>query len=379
MELNHPEESPQVTLQGSPPGQRLAGRRFLVVDDSHINRDLTARVLEWEGAETVTANDGRQALDLLGADPRGFDAVLMDVQMPVMGGLTAIRTIRRELGLTGLPVVAVTADVLYDERQKALDAGADDFLAKPVTLEEMVAMLLGLMMRPADSRSRKVPREVPPPADAARDGSLPAAEERGGQDGEGMAPGIPELPGFDTALVTASFGNDGGFFREMLGMFLSRFGDAAQQIRAELEQGDRQAAARRLHALKGTAGSLGGVALMESARDLEKAIVDGEPDVEPLVARMDAHLASLAALAALRPPERARRAPISPGAPTLDPARLHALRHALAHHDLASLDLFDELEPAISALCGRVEAGAMAEAIRHLRFAEVLRLLQRVP
>ncbi len=125
-----------------PLGPRLAGWRILVVDDSEINLLVVNRALAREGAKTMSACDGKQAVECLRAEPGGFEAVLMDVQMPVMDGLAATRAIRNELGLSELPVIAFTAGVLQGERQEALNAGVTDFLAKPVELEEMVALLL---------------------------------------------------------------------------------------------------------------------------------------------------------------------------------------------------------------------------------------------
>gem|GEM_PF-2548671 len=129
----------QPTLSGK---QRLPGMHLLVVDDSEINQYLMAKVLSQEGADAVLAGDGHQALQILRTSPRPFDAVLMDVQMPVLDGLSATRAIRDELGLSKLPIIAVTAGVLKEEQQRALDAGVTDFLAKPVDLEEMVELLL---------------------------------------------------------------------------------------------------------------------------------------------------------------------------------------------------------------------------------------------
>lgn len=135
-------------VQNSPPrqaGRRLAGRGFLVVDDSQLNRLLVAQLLTREGGDSVYAEDGQVALDLLRANPDKFAAVLMDIQMPVMDGLTATRAIRSELGLVNLPVIAVTAGALPEDRQRAHEAGLDAFVSKPVALEELVTLLLQLM------------------------------------------------------------------------------------------------------------------------------------------------------------------------------------------------------------------------------------------
>ena len=122
-------------------GPRLRGLRLLVVDDSQINLYLAERVLKREGAEVTMMKDGQQALDALRANPQGYDLVLMDIQMPVMDGLTATRAIREELGLVKLPVIALTAGVMAGEKQNALDAGVNDFLPKPMDLDLMATMI----------------------------------------------------------------------------------------------------------------------------------------------------------------------------------------------------------------------------------------------
>ena len=122
--------------------QRLAGLKVLAVDDSPINRMVVERALKVEGAHVTLAANGQEALDLLRAQPESFDLVLMDIQMPVMDGLTATRAIRTDLGLRSLPVIALSAGVMAEEQQQALDAGVNDFLPKPMNLEQMTNMIL---------------------------------------------------------------------------------------------------------------------------------------------------------------------------------------------------------------------------------------------
>ena len=136
-----PDEKKPETSAPEVKGPRLQGLRLLVVDDSQINLYLAERVLKREGAEVTLMKDGQQALDALRANPQGYDLVLMDIQMPVMDGLAATRAIREELGLVTLPVIALTAGVLAEEKQNALDAGVNDFLPKPMDLSLMASMI----------------------------------------------------------------------------------------------------------------------------------------------------------------------------------------------------------------------------------------------
>jgi CheY-like chemotaxis protein len=122
-------------------GPRLPGLRVLAVDDNRINLFMLERALKLEGATVRMAGDGQQALDILRAAPGDFDVVLMDVQMPVMDGLTATRAIRDDPALARIPVVALTAAVMAEEREAALNAGVDDFLTKPIDMDRMCATL----------------------------------------------------------------------------------------------------------------------------------------------------------------------------------------------------------------------------------------------
>ena len=139
-----PTRTPHLTasMPAPPRGPRLSGLRVLGVDDNRLNLFLLERALQLEGASVHLAADGQQALQTLQANPQGFDVVLMDIQMPVMDGLTATREIRADVAIAHLPVIAMTAGVLAEERAAAEAAGVDEFLAKPLDLGQMVTMLL---------------------------------------------------------------------------------------------------------------------------------------------------------------------------------------------------------------------------------------------
>ena len=103
---------------------------------------MVEQALALEGAHATLAADGQQAIHQLRVRPTAFDAVLMNMQMSVMDGLTATCLIRSELGLTELPIIAFTAGVLAEQQQAARDAGVNAILAKPLDLEQMTTLLL---------------------------------------------------------------------------------------------------------------------------------------------------------------------------------------------------------------------------------------------
>ncbi|MGR9037336.1 MAG: PAS domain S-box protein, partial [Gammaproteobacteria bacterium] len=238
-------------------GPRLSGMHFLVVDDSRMNREVIERTLIREGARVTLAVDGQQALQYLNLqNDKGFDAVLMDVQMPVLDGLAATRAIRGELGLKDLPVIAFTAGVLAEQREQARVAGCNDFVAKPVDLEELVTVLLRWT--------------------AVAPLSIPASVKE-------ISQGFPDIAGLDTQAARSLLGDDSDLFLELLKSFVAEFGTAASEIRDDLRNGDRETAARRLHTFRSAAGYLGAVELTQSAQNLENAIKQQKPDLDLLI------------------------------------------------------------------------------------------------
>ncbi|MBB3117329.1 response regulator [Pseudoduganella violacea] len=118
----------------------LVGVHFLLVEDNLLNQAVARGILEHAGATLDVVGDGQQAVDVLRAESDNYDVVLMDMQMPVLDGFTATEIIRRELRLE-LPVIAMTAGVLASERDRCMRAGISDFIAKPVVVEEMMAVI----------------------------------------------------------------------------------------------------------------------------------------------------------------------------------------------------------------------------------------------
>ena len=281
-------------------GSRLAGMHVLVVDDSAMNRDLVQRALALEGAEATLAADGQQAIELLRGRPRAFDAVLMDVQMPVLDGLSATRRIRDELGLAALPVIAFTAGVGADQQAAARAAGADDVLPKPMDLEQMTLLLLRWVeptgLREATPASgadavRAIAAAAMPvfapetalPVQAAAAASATAGDE------------FPVLPGIERERAMQRLGKDRDMFLGLLGLFIEDNAGVVAATRADLACDEREAAARRMHTLRSNAGFICALAIMEAAGGLEKAIAQDEPGV---AARLDALEADIAGLVA---------------------------------------------------------------------------------
>ena len=251
---------------------QLRGARVLLVEDNEMNQELALELLAQAGMDVVVANNGQEALDTLARDDR-FDGVLMDCQMPVMDGYTATRTIRQNPKWQQLPVVAMTANAMAGDREKVIDAGMNDHIAKPLNVSQMFNTLAH-WIKPANST-----------VDASGTAAAPAppagSTSAGGASASGGKPpavgGLPDLPGIDIKAGLATCTGKESLYLRMLVKFRDSQGQFAALFAAAREDADPEATTRAAHTLKGTAGNIGARALQAAAGELEHACKEGHP------------------------------------------------------------------------------------------------------
>ena len=117
--------------------------KILLVEDNEMNRDMLSRRLTRNGFEVVVAIDGAQAVAMAAAESP--DLILMDMSLPVMDGLEATRQVKAAVATRSIPVIALTANALVEDRERALAAGCDDFDTKPIELERLLAKMEALL------------------------------------------------------------------------------------------------------------------------------------------------------------------------------------------------------------------------------------------
>ncbi|MDO9504342.1 MAG: response regulator [Hydrogenophaga sp.] len=232
----------------------LQDLRILLVEDNETNQQVACELLAQEGARVTVAGNGRIAVDLLAADSAAFELVLMDVQMPVMDGYTATRCIRGELGLTALPVIAMTANAMASDREASLEAGMTDHVGKPFDL----ARLVQVIQRHATKAH---------PLSASGGGDAPAALD--------VPPAALALAGRHHIDLHAALHRLGGSTKAYA-RFLARFVEdqprQLAELRSSVAAADFKAGARVAHTLKGLAGTLGITPLVDLAFRAEKAL-----------------------------------------------------------------------------------------------------------
>ena len=254
------------------PTAGLHGTRILVVDDNEINRQIAQEVLESEGATVELAVNGRDAVDRVVAGGGSFDAVLMDIQMPEMDGYAATKAIRKLPTGKSLPIIAMTAHAMPEERERCLKEGMNDHVAKPFDAADLLARLAKLMKAtPSDSRPKKKKEKVK----------------------EEAAPDLPEsLPGLSIRAAIARLQLNESAYLKILGGFGDKFADAAGRIAAEMADGKIDDAGELAHSLKGIAGSLGADGVYAAAAALEASCRKGDrAESEKNLKRLETELA----------------------------------------------------------------------------------------
>jgi PAS domain S-box-containing protein len=272
--------------------EKLAGASVLLVEDNEINQQVAMEILSGAGLKVTVAANGQEALGLVRA--HAFDAVLMDVQMPVMDGYTATRKIREleagswklEAGYpfasasslqpraSSLPIIAMTAHAMSGDREKSIAAGMDDHITKPIDplkLFETLAKWIG-PREGAQIPAAATPAPTGPPA------KEPAPPEQA----------LPDaLPEFDLAEGLQRLMGNRALYRKLLVNFASQYAHAAADIRSALDAADFDHAHGLVHAIKGVAGNLAAKDLQALSVPLEKLVKHADPASPPPAAGLN--------------------------------------------------------------------------------------------
>lgn len=288
---DHPHGVSPRALVSPPTLSSIYGARVLLVEDNELNQQVACELLIGIGLHVDVASDGRQGLDMLNAGVP-YDLVLMDMQMPVMNGLQATAAIRADGRFDDLPIVAMTANVMSEDRERCLQAGMNDFLGKPIEPEVFWSILLRWI----------TPRQI---AGTKQLSSNPSARvDRTAE--------APRIVGVDTAAGLRRVLGNVTAYHKMLRTFLRDQTPLPAQLTAVMAAGDQVAAKALLHTLRGVAGNIGADTVQSLAQQMEQALGhDAQAELAARQAALIEHLEQLLAAIAAALPE-----PVSQ--PTID-------------------------------------------------------------
>ena len=251
---------------------QVRGAHLLLVEDNEINQQVARELLESFGIKVAVAENGEEAIACL--QEGSFDGVLMDMQMPVMDGMTATREIRKNPLFANLPIIALTANVYVSEQNAFLAAGMNDHIGKPLDPDRLIATL-AKWIHPA-----RVTERSPLPETVAISAPMP----------------LPDLPDVKVAASVRRIGGNVDLYYSLLEKFRANQGNAVRNIRDSLVSNDHKTAERLAHTLRGIAGTLGAEYLQNQAELLENIIKNGAlDDVESLLGKIEQELEKLMA------------------------------------------------------------------------------------
>jgi signal transduction histidine kinase/DNA-binding response OmpR family regulator len=297
---------------------KLQGAHLLLVEDNEINQELAMELLNSNGIRVTLANNGQEAIDTLQHEV--VDGVLMDCQMPILDGYAATRQLRQDPRFKDLPIIAMTANAMVGDREKAVDSGMNDHISKPIDVTDMF---------------RTIARWVTPanPVVATQD------QSRSEQD-------IPPLEGIDTQSGLKRTQGNTKLYLKFLHKFRVYAPDFAEQYKQAENSADPQAAERCAHTLKGVAGNISATAVEKAAEALEFSCKHNKPadDIAQQLEKVDTELSIvIKALAILK--DSGQQITLSTGTIDKDKAQIVMKRlEALLEDDDADVsDVLDEL------------------------------------
>ena len=237
------------------PSFDFSGTRILLVEDNEINRQLVIELLKDSGAVVDVSENGEEAVVMVTGGSAQYDLVLMDIQMPVMDGYEATRLIRADSRFADLPIIAMTAHAMEEERQKILKSGIDAHITKPIEVRTMLQVMRFFLQVNASSAGLQKKREKTCTDEVT----------------------FPEIAGLDTEAALSRLDGDRNLYLWVQRTFVENQENVALLIEEALNAGDMKLAMREAHTIRGVAGTMGAVKLEEMALAVEAAISSGEP------------------------------------------------------------------------------------------------------
>ncbi|MFC3093928.1 response regulator [Alteromonas sediminis] len=239
----------QTSIDEMNAANKIRGAKLLLVEDNELNQELAVDLLEHAGVNVDVAENGQVALDILKTET--YDGILMDCQMPVLDGYTTTRRIRSQTKFADLPIIAMTANVMAGDKQKALEAGMNDHIGKPINVVEMYQTIAKWIVPDETAQTDTTNTQVVRPADSAET--------------------LPSLPGIDTVAGLSTANQNVALYRRLLSKFNHNQRNFIQQFSQALYDNDLALAERNTHTLKGLAGNIGATKIQSIAAELERA------------------------------------------------------------------------------------------------------------
>ncbi|MBO6519888.1 MAG: PAS-domain containing protein [Rhodospirillales bacterium] len=345
----------------------INGMRVLLVEDNAINQQVAIGILDEVGVRVDVADNGKIAVDRMKDSPDGIEAILMDLQMPEMNGYDATRTIRALPGMEDIPIIAMTAHAMAEERDACLEAGMNDHVSKPIEANRLFDTLAKWRVQSGE--------EVTPPPETQTASPPPPPPEV-----EATSQLAADEAGFNFAEAKRRLGLDDAFFAKLLSDFNAKYQNFAGELGTALDAGDIETAARLVHTVGGLGGTIGADDLQTECRSYEEALNKADGDLPDATAVIAAHArvkAALDKMTAEPPREKPKSAAKESSSESDVSALITELDAALASKRISARQRIDDLE---SALAGAADGtlGELRKAANELNFEKARQILHKL-
>jgi PAS domain S-box-containing protein len=249
--------------------ESIRGVSLLLVEDNEINQQVAVELLESEGLTVEVADNGKIAVDMITNNRDKYSLVFMDLQMPVMDGYTAVEHIRSNKDFDSLPIIAMTADAMSGVQEKVLSIGMNDYITKPINVDELYKTLLkwikpeDIKDRPKKEKRKKVEKNTP------------------------LEILLPKIPGIDIKSGLKRLAGNKKLYMKILQQFAENNREFSRNVLKAVESKDQELSVRAAHTLKGVAGNIGATDLFTVTKDLEGMLHENFPDLDTVKKLLD--------------------------------------------------------------------------------------------
>ncbi len=372
-------EENRVDLEDEHEPQDHATRRVnldvLLVEDNMVNQQVAREILKGIGARVSIANDGVEAIEMV--ENSRYDVVLMDIQMPRMDGLSATRKLRERYTAEQLPIIAMTANVMAEDRERAMASGMNGFLGKPINIPLLIDTLISCCHgNHVDQHGSSGEAKSEISTDEIREEKVMVADGKEEYEWPEQLPGLNVSEGLERLLGSHEI------YQQVLKSFVEDNSDFMTTFERELQDEDNENCRRTIHTLKGSAANISANDLSEKSREIELLVIAGEPVSVELRAelreRIDEVMHSIALLIPSNNENEPTNAPGELRPATVDEfAHMERLLQELKTKDLNAAETMKQAEHWLRHVLEAVAVNQLSDMIAKLDFSAAAQLLQQ--
>ncbi|TIH15920.1 response regulator [Marinifilum sp. JC120] len=313
----------------------VAGSHILLAEDNEINQQVAREILEGADVTVSIANNGQEAVEMVKANT--YDAVLMDIQMPLMNGFQAVKNIRSDEKLQSLPIIAMTAHALVGDREKSLLAGMNDHVTKPIDPDQLMEVLANWLPDEPKTESEHQ-------SSMFKENNIPVV--------------FTNLPGINARMAIARVRGNVALYEKLLVNFAHDCDEVHSRLFSMISEKKYKEARSLAHTMKGVSGNIGAETLYQAFQEIETALKNGSDTALTLIKNMDPERKRIAEAIIKAFPETEKDECVSADNAEGETILFHEVQKLLPQirkmsdllekHDVEARDVYRSIEPELT-------------------------------